>query len=393
MSISAVQGFLNRVIYLTTYVLKANKTFSVPGKAKILVVDEWRLDVLTPLFNGENYEVLYVRGEILNLNIVVICKVFINWAHGNSFFLSYAMAFLEIVKPSVVITFIDNNPQFQKLDEKMSCKAVKFVTIQNGTRVLSRDNPKGSRPIYHSNFFCFGRYEVDQYKGHGACVEAFHPCGSLIDSYYRASSRVKEKKVDVDLCLVSEGWHEFPCDDLLHGHARRAFERLMDYIRIFITRNERSLLVACRHGVDTREFSAEIDYLCAHLGKGTMCTPHDRQRWTSYSLTDNAHVVISENSTLMREAFGRGQKILACNYSGDEDYDFPVDGIWSLKEQGYSIFEERLLTLLSMDLASYRELSSAQALYSVGYSDASPTHLLLQSVIAEQLGNYRHNGH
>jgi len=385
-----MKEFVNKGIRLAAYVLKANKTFSVPGKAKILVVDGCRLEVLTPLFNGENYEVLYTRGEILNLNIVVILKAFINWAHGNSFFLSHAMAFLDIVKPSVVITFSDNNALFQQLDAKTNCESVKFITIQNGTRALSRDNPKGSKPVYHSNFFCFGNYEVDQYKSHGACVQTFYPCGSLLDSYYRSLSRMIEERAQMDLCLVSEGLHAFSYDSP-YGQSRRAFERLMDYIRIFIARNKRSLLVACRYSANTREVSAEIDYFYAHLGKDTMCTPNNSQRLTSYSLTDNARVVVCGFSTLLRETFGRGRKILACNYSDETIYDFPVDGIWSLNEQGYTLFEERLLALFSMDPDSYRKLSSAPASYLVGYSEANPTHLLLQSVIADQIGNYRHN--
>ena len=388
-----IKGFVNEVIRLATYALKANKAFSAPGEAKILVVDGCGLEVLTPLFNGETYAVLYTRGELLNFSTNVIRKAFINWVHGNSFVLSYAMAFLDIVKPTVVITFIDNNALFQQLDAKTNCESIKFIAIQNGSRItLSRDNPKGSRAVYHSNFFCFGNYEVDQYKSHGACVQTFYPWGSLIDSYYRSSPRMKEKSSQADICLVSEAWQTVSYD-LRYCHARRSFELLMDYTRTFIARTGRSLLVACLYSIDTRELSSEIDCCCKYLGKDTMCIPNSRQSRTSYLLTDNARVVVGGISTLLREAFGRGRKVLACNYTDDSIYDFPVDGIWSLKERGYTVFEERLLALLSMEPDSYRKLSSAQAAYLVGYSEANPTHSLLQSVIAEQIVNHTYNSH
>ena len=53
---------------------KIQKTFRPPKKAKILVFDGTVNYLLEPLFNGEPYEVLFTRGERLNLSPIILYK-------------------------------------------------------------------------------------------------------------------------------------------------------------------------------------------------------------------------------------------------------------------------------------------------------------------------------
>ena len=56
--------------------------------------------------------VLSVRGEVINLRIFLlsILKFKFKWK-----FSQYLVFFIEKVNPNIIITFIDNNPEFYKL--------------------------------------------------------------------------------------------------------------------------------------------------------------------------------------------------------------------------------------------------------------------------------------
>ena len=61
--------------------------------------------------------VLSVRGEVINLRIFLlsILKFKFKWK-----FSQYLVFFIEKVNPDIIITFIDNNPEFYKLKKFFS---------------------------------------------------------------------------------------------------------------------------------------------------------------------------------------------------------------------------------------------------------------------------------
>ena len=58
-------------------------------------------------------------------------------------------------------------------------------------------------------------------------------------------------------------------------------------------------------------------------------------------------------STLLREKISLGEKILACNFSDFEIYNFPVNGICKIDNCDYVNFEKRLKTIFSLSTKEY----------------------------------------
>ena len=67
----------------------------------------------------------------------------------------------------------------------------------------------------------------------------------------------------------------------------------------------------------------------------------------------NSKVTISLNSTLLRNKLAIGGKILSCNLTKIDRYNFPVNGICALNDCSYAEFEKRLLEIYSISKENY----------------------------------------
>jgi len=385
--------FRQRIVNVISTFLKAKKVFHAPKKANILVIDGVRLEVLKPLFNGEAFEILYTRGESINLNPLLIIRSLIYLIKENKKRYSYAKAFIDQTQPSIIITFVDNNYLFQKLDAENKDDRRKFIAIQNayriftGTKEMVVTNGGDPKAIYHSNFVCFGQYDVDQYTEGGATVDNFYPCGSLIDSYSRSMAYKNRSNVHSSgICLIVDGLNVNDYESCW-GQVRLSYELFLNYLKTFGERHNIAITVACKNQYGTDAVKREIEWLQQHLGDGVNYVPNNVKGWISYSLPDSAEIVVGGISCLLREIFGRGKKVLSCNYSGDSTIEFPIDGICLLKQKGYQVFEDRMLEIISMDVDDYKQRCHGSPSYLIGYQETNPTHSFIAEMIHEHIAN------
>ncbi len=129
-------------------------------------------------------------------------------------------------------------------------------------------------------------------------------------------------------------------------------------------------------------FEWECRWFQEYLGELPKIFPNVREEYTSYSLIDSSTVSLGMHSTVLREGFGRRNRILSCNFTGNRIYDFLVDGPWALSAPDYGAFERRLVWLLEMSDEEYGRLCGDATGYLVGYDDKLPTHVFLQNLIA-----------
>jgi surface carbohydrate biosynthesis protein len=381
-------------------IIKIKKSFRPPKKKKILVFDKFGLNNLKPLFDGEPFEVFHVRGENLNISPIILYRCLLHKIRERSLFNCYLLAYIDQVSPAIVITYIDNNSAFQQVDLKNRNNERKFIAIANGTRKFSgpqeilKMNGPLPEDIYHSNLFCQGQYCADQYLNNGATVKNLFPVGSLCESYFRALPRKDLIKPTFDICLIVTPLYDTPYYTKLHGDGRQCFEVFLGYLRVFSERNDVKISMTSIHPADTEESKNEIKWLKRFLGD--CCTYFPQKNGvpsSSYFVSNDAEVVIGYASTLLRECFGRGKKVLQINYSDLPFHDFPYDGIWLLKKSGYPLFEKSLLDLLLMNQDDYKKQCKHYPSYLIGYNEAKPTHIAISEFIKQhiQIQDEKHN--
>ena len=269
---------------------------------------------------------------------------------------------------------------------------IKFIAIQNGNRPLRGTVEQvtfvGPEPnsIYHSNFFCFGEHEVEEYTKHGATIDNFYPCGSLSDSFYHSLPHYNSLETSFDICLVVSPWNTIPYESLIYGNSRESYELFLSYLGMFHERNGRTIAAISKCYTDSDQHKDEVEWLQKYLGTEVSYVSKKKNMFLdNYLLTDNAEVVIGYGSTLLKENFGRGKKILECNYSDNQFLEFPIDGIWLLKKKGYEHFEERFLELLSMDAEDYKKKCMEYPYYLMANKENEPTHSVITKFIEQHL--------
>ena len=86
--------------------------------------------------------------------------------------------------------------------------------------------------------------------------------------------------------------------------------------------------------------------------------------FSSYVAAAESRLVIATMSTLLRELFSMKKKILACNFTSNKIYDFPIKGISSINfDCRYSFFKKRMDKIFNISTKEYFRLSKFKKNY------------------------------
>ena len=75
--------------------------------------------------------------------------------------------------------------------------------------------------------------------------------------------------------------------------------------------------------------------------------------YTSYRVLLNSKVVVGLKSTMLRDKLTLDGKILSCNLTTIDRYNFPVNGICALNNCSYEEFDKRLLEIYLISKENY----------------------------------------
>ena len=133
-------------------------SFSLPNY-ELLIFDGTSLnDLKKHLLKNEKYFILENRYENIKeiyLSPKIIYIFLLNFILNYKNLLIqdiYLITIIQIIKPKVVLTFIDNSIQFSKLSKINKNKNIKFIALQNGSRIQ-----------WHEQFFLFKKINSKQY--------------------------------------------------------------------------------------------------------------------------------------------------------------------------------------------------------------------------------------
>ena len=379
-------------------------TFASPKKGDVLIFDAAGSWVLTRfVLEGIPHVVLPARFESIHVGPAVLARMIANvrrlrlddmpwgWflnARMLTFQLRhlYFLACLDMIRPKVVLTFVDTHIHFQRCSR--TYPEATFIAVQNGARDRKAVKPPyipgpphpASR-ISMPYFYCFGRYEVDLYTEEGHRIDHFHPTGSVRGGVYLAQRGPQPPRKTHDICIVSQWRFDLFRPDwrpemakMLDISQRDAFGKVVEFVARYAREHTLSVSVA-----RSSENPEEENYFRQRLGDGVDIVASRRFDLSSYACVDAADAVVAGYSTLGIEALGWGKKALLCNFTGDAGYALPKQGLWSLSVADYAVFRDRLDAIRAMADTDYRRAAGDFARYMMQFDPARPAHLAIRA--------------
>jgi len=348
-------------------------------------------DDLLPLCGGADVVLLDVSGLNLHLNWVVLSELVRVLLQRVSLRAAYYATVIRRLNPAIVVTYIDNSDLFYQV-ARANYQRMRFLAIQNGARYdVVEMSAKAARRIFIPEFACFGEYEKDLYLSKGARVDRFVPIGSLREAYFRRywnTLALKSSKCyDYDMCVVAEA---SPGCNQKYPSSEDAIGNIAKYAVRLAREKGLKLVIAGKRDISpthalarTHHHDTEVNWYTKYIGTEMQITPRVRDQFSTYALMSRSRVSLALMSTTLRETANRGGRVVFCNFSGDRRWDFCVDGIWSLTEDSYEAFAERILAVLSMSDEAYKLASTQIVPYIMNNDDQDPTYVILERLITE----------
>ena len=382
---------MQKIFTLIKIMLRSKFIFKTPKKHDLILFDDDSFFDMKNVISGFNYFILQVRTERVTkvyISFKIFRNIFKNFSKGN-LFTAYLVSLIELIEPKVVITNIDNSVKFSDV-AKILEKKITFIAIQNAARyeLLELDYLYRTKKIkknylkkfYIPNFFSFGDYERDLYPKLQINVKNIYPAGS--SRWASFLNHIKKEnhsleKYNSDICLIPEhlakGMHstfglnaktrkKINDPKLLENiNIKKGWVNVIKYTIKFCIKNNMKLVIPLKCGKISAPAAYKIEYNffkdnleSNEFNYFNSCLiENERDNFSSYRAVKNSKVTVGNVSTLLRNKLGTGGKILSCNLTKVEVYNFPIGGICSLNNCTYLEFEKRLLEIYLISKESY----------------------------------------
>lgn len=372
------------------YLWGARRLWRTPRQSRILIYDASHEELLRSYLAEWAPEVLHVRGEQINVP-VLFSSIF---RKGRKFE-AYIDNFIEAVRPSLVVTMIDNNPDFLALSKRHP--AVETLFVQNGVRAyvgdifetLDTTGQSYRRSLFVDHMLVFGSTVGAEYARFvdGRVVLM----GSIKNNHVE---RVTSPRVGV-IAFISQWRNYGPVlggQQYSHDQFFQPDEVILPFLEGYAREHEKQIMIVPVNSRGSELRNAEEKYFAALLG----CTPQFVERpepFGSYHAIDSAEVVVGVDSTLAYESAARGNKTAILSIRGTllglPSYNFgwpgqlAAEGPFWTNHPDTKVFRRILDGLFAADDATWRA-----ALVAERFSDLmrfDPSNTILRTVIRERL--------
>ena len=379
--------------FLRYFLLARNKAWCRPRQSEVLIFDAAGQEVLMEYLAAWNPEVLHLRGEQINVWIL-----FSSLFRPGRKFDAYVDAFIEEVRPRLIITFVDNSLAFYALSTRHP--DIKTFLIQNGYRGYYGD-------IFESlsgRGADLPRFKVDFMMNFGSRIGAEYtkyiqgitkPMGSLKNNKF-----LKRRTKDPSTIVFISQFRDIP-GTMVGGtyFTQQVFFKQVDQIVLafllkYTKKHEKRLvIVPCSAHYKDGTLQKEQAYFNTLLEHRFEFSEWD---WSGsgYDATDSAEIVVSVDSTLAYESAVRGNRtafftirsalvgVPAMTYGWPEAY--PDEGPYWTNLPDTVVFERIMDHLLSITDEQWLEELSANRFAEIMAYD--PGNTILRSTLATVLG-------
>ena len=313
----------NIKLFYSLYI-KPPKKWQYPKKSEILIFDAMGAEALMPYLAKYFVTTMTVRGESINIPCLfrgMLKPSFWTGKPGKA----YTEAYIQVVLPKVVITFIDNNSGFYEISK--SFPDIKTIFIQNGLRTISAFYGIVKSYNYHVDYMlvhgsAIGKYYQNYLSGQSISI------GSLKNNAISNLSSV----VNNDVLFISQ-WRceptkgtafSIPADDTL-VYWDEFFQSeiiTLKFLDRWCVENNKHLKIC---GCTKNEDGLEIDFYSNCLQDSEWVYIPRKSNYSIYKLIDASEIVVSIDSTSGYEAISRSKRtaIFSCRDRGKSKFRFP----------------------------------------------------------------------
>lgn len=333
-----------------------------------------------------------------------------NFVFNKEIFLQdvYFLSLIEYIQPKVVLTAIDVSPQLSKIS-KYSKKNIKYITLQltnlpqrNYITYLFKNNllkKNLNNDYYFPIYLGFGNYQKKNMEINQVKFDKFTDVGSLKLANFIKSNNLNLNNKIYDICLISDinaytdkfGPHNIQFPNL--DNIEQSFIKLTKWtIKLVKEQNLKFVFVFKRKIDDIESFKEENLYFKKLLNKEeydfliqNSSYKSKNNPYNSYTISFRSKLSLAVTSTLLTENFIYGNKVLSCNFTGLDVFDFPINGNCSLKSCNYEIFREKILKVLKLDKDEYFNNLSEDRNYLGRFTSPEKTFNLIKDEIIKFL--------
>ena len=258
---------------------------------------------------------------------------------------NYLISLIREINPDVVITHIDNSPDFHVVSRELHQK-ICFMAVQRANRDFKWLPIEKTKKIYIPNYFCFSEHEEEICKNKKISINNFFVIGSLRASLsleYIKEKKIKIDKNEFDICLVGEPQYRMDGDGSHLKYLPYSVGTHAEFTHRFCKKYDLKLVFAGSSLKNSNTYDLEYNFYKEYLSDyNFQYLPVDPYKFSSYLRALKSKVVIGCSSTLLREALTFDKKIFCCNFTGhtDDINEFFVSEDFILREDSMTFLKK-----------------------------------------------------
>ena len=349
--------------------------FRLPKKIDIIVFDREDLVSIEPILKVFRNKLLldgrYATTKKVYLNFSILKEIKKNYEGNLSF--AYYSSLISLIRPKLILTFVDNSWLFSKLTKKFY-KKYNFLAIQNAVRYEIQINNNLykkkikkinlNKNFFYDNFLTFGKYEIDHYKKNNIFINKAQDIGSIrlanvIDYFKSKNQKIEKNKYDI--CIISDAFIVGTDERFgLNGLEKGQIKYVKSMIKIIKKHNLNFIFCFKRF---QNKINKEMLFYKKYLNekelkfiKNNSTNRLNNKYNSSYQKMLESKLTVSLWSSMLRENIALCRKSLSINYSGNEVSNFPITGICAIKNPNFKVLEKRVLQLINMPERKYIKL-------------------------------------
>lgn len=346
-------------IYLLKELKNTKFFFRNPPKKKILIFDQISFNYLIDFFrlnSIKSYFQLDCRLRNLQhiyLSFEIIKKIII-YSKFLSLKQAYLLSVIETISPRVILTFNELSKDLSKISIFLKKKSITTISIQNSDRSHILYDDQKHNKINCDILLSYGEIDKNIYKKNIKNYRFIKPIGSLklnLAKKFKKKLNKNFKKPQYDICLIAKRLTNQPDKNLTN--TQKKFTKLVKFVAKFSYENRLKVLVCGKpYSENYYDLKTEKNFFNQYFKKiDFKYTSSQINKYNSYLGVFNSKIIISTNSTLLRESLGEKKKILSL--CPNKYNQFLKTGIYHLQDCNYEKFSSHLKKIYNMTDTSY----------------------------------------